>query len=546
MPAQPLSLPPPEPSSSPRPPQVAPLELERLRGAVRAGLFGVPATSPRVGRYELLRCIGRGGMGIVYAARDVELGREVAIKLLRPELSAGDDERLTSEARALARLSHPNVVSVFDVGTYEGQRFIAMEYVPGHDLRRWLESPRPLRELLRVFVAAGRGLAAAHAVGLVHRDFKPDNVLVGDDGRPRVLDFGLARPPDAEGVGAIPELPALADPLATVLTQAGQMVGTPAYMAPEQHLGEPADARSDQFSFAVALYHAVYGVRPFAGDDPRSLALSIVRGRIRPANPRYPVPSWLEHLLVRALAVDPTQRFASMDALLAVLQEHLDAAAEAPSLDVLPSRDFVEELAFAATDLQGAELRSLAPELPATPAPVPAVPSATSTALAVPSEQEGDVVTSISVRRSLPVRLDDATLEILARELDRLEGTRGRVERLGLSMTWTTHALEVHVDVHAHGTELLVWRKLVHIRRRRTFGWMALGVWLSCMFLAVVEGSGLDADTLDAEAVRAHVAAHLADYKVPREVLAIPSLQRAPNGKPDYAFVTGFARDALA
>ncbi len=257
-------------------------------------------------------------MGIVYAARDVELGREVAIKLLRPELSHRDDERLTSEARALARLSHPNVVSVFDVGTYEEQRFIAMEFVPGQNLRRWLDAPRSLREVLQVFVAAGRGLHAAHEQGLVHRDFKPDNVLVGDDGRPRVLDFGLARPPDVAGAAPVmpPEIPAGVDPLATMLTQAGQVLGTPAYMAPEQHLGEPADARSDQFAFAVALYHAVYGVRPFTGDDPRALALSIVRGRLRPATPRFPVPAWLDDLLVRALSVDPAGRFPTMGELL--------------------------------------------------------------------------------------------------------------------------------------------------------------------------------------------------------------------------------------
>ncbi|MCH9680521.1 MAG: serine/threonine protein kinase [Deltaproteobacteria bacterium] len=313
MSAEPAVVPDPPPA-----PKVAPLELARLRGAVHAGLFGGSAAPPRVGRYELLRCIGRGGMGIVYAARDVELGREVAIKLLRPELSHRDDERLTSEARALARLSHPNVVSVFDVGTYEEQRFIAMEFVPGQNLRRWLDAPRSLREVLQVFVAAGRGLHAAHEQGLVHRDFKPDNVLVGDDGRPRVLDFGLARPPDVAGAAPVmpPEIPAGVDPLATMLTQAGQVLGTPAYMAPEQHLGEPADARSDQFAFAVALYHAVYGVRPFTGDDPRALALSIVRGRLRPATPRFPVPAWLDDLLVRALSVDPAGRFPTMGELL--------------------------------------------------------------------------------------------------------------------------------------------------------------------------------------------------------------------------------------
>ncbi|MBC8068881.1 MAG: serine/threonine protein kinase, partial [Deltaproteobacteria bacterium] len=191
MPAQPVP--------DPHPPSIAPLELERMRGAVRASLFAKPAELPRLGRYTLLRCIGHGGMGIVYAARDEELDREVAIKLLRAELARSDDRRLATEARALARLAHPNVVCVFDVGMHEGQRFIAMDYVVGEDLRRWLAAPRRLRDVLRVFAGAGRGLHAAHVVGLVHRDFKPDNVLVGDDGRPRVLDFGLARPPEPGG-----------------------------------------------------------------------------------------------------------------------------------------------------------------------------------------------------------------------------------------------------------------------------------------------------------------------------------------------------------
>jgi len=467
---------------------MAPLELARLRGVVRAGLFHEPATPPRVGRYELLRCVGRGGMGIVYAARDVELGREVAIKLLRPELSgAVEDRRLTAEAQALARLSHPNVIAVFDVGTFEGQRFIAMEYVPGQDLRRWLDAPRTLADVLRVFTAAGRGLHAAHAVGLVHRDFKPDNVLVGDDGRPRVLDFGLARPPDDPGAPALPPaLPPAADPRSTVLTVDGQLVGTPAYMAPEQHLGEPADARSDQFSFGVSLYHAVYGVRPFAGDDPRALALSIVRGRVRPATPRYPVPEWLERVLERTLAVDPAQRFASMETLLTVLEARL--AVDVPELQALPTRPVVEELDLgssrAALDAIGLSPTLYKPREPVViSAPgAPALPS---------DESHEGTPQSLSTRRTLPEVLDEATLEILARELDRLGGRRGKVERLGTCLAWSTRKLEVHVDVTPHGTEILVWRRLAGELRRRMVGWMLLGTWLGCLFMAVVI-SGLE------------------------------------------------------
>jgi serine/threonine protein kinase len=475
------------PGGVPRP-SVAPLELARLRGAVRAGLFDVPATPPRVGRYALLRCIGRGGMGIVYAARDVELGREVAIKLLRPELSGpSDDRRLTAEAQALARLSHPNVIAIFDVGTYEGQRFIAMEYVPGQDLRRWLDAPRHLEDLLRVFVGAGRGLHAAHAVGLVHRDFKPDNVLVGDDGRPRVLDFGLARPPDAPGsLGGRPALPAVVDPRATMLTVDGQVVGTPAYMAPEQHLGEPADARSDQFAFGVSLYHAVYGVRPFAGEDPQALALSIVRGRVRPATPRYPVPEWLDRLLARTLAVDAAQRFASMAALLEVIEHQLQAGG--PELQALPTRAVVDELeGLAVSSAEAMSLHSIG-FLPTVHAPshLPAVPAPGG--LALPSEEREGLVTSLSTRRTLPVALPDDTLEILVRELDRLEDRRGKVERLGACLAWSTTTLEVHVDVTPAGTEILVWRRLARQLRRRTVGWMLFGCWLGCLFLAVTLG----------------------------------------------------------
>jgi serine/threonine protein kinase len=476
-----------------RRPSVAPLELARLRGAVRAGLFHEPAVPPRVGRYELLRCIGRGGMGIVYAARDVELGREVAIKLLRPELSGpADDRRLTAEAQALARLSHPNVITVFDVGTFGGQRFIAMEYVPGQDLRRWLDAPRTLADVLRVFAGAGRGLHAAHAVGLVHRDFKPDNVLVGDDGRPRVLDFGLARPPDGPGSlpGRPPALPAAVDVRSTVLTADGQVVGTPAYMAPEQHLGEPADARSDQFSFGVALYHAVYGVRPFAGDDPRTLALSIVRGRVCPATPRYPVPEWLERLLVRTLAVDPAQRFVSMDALLSVVEAKLGV--DVPELRALPTRaviDVVEdpEVDGSSGGIAVLDAIGLSPTWHAPQGPM--VVSVTA-APALPSDESHEgLPQSLSTRRTLPEALDEATLEILTRELDRLGGRRGKVERLGTCLAWSTPKLEVHVDVTPRGSEILVWRRLAGELRRRTVGWMLFGTWLGCLFMAVMLAS---------------------------------------------------------
>ncbi len=484
---------------SPQAPSLAPLELERLRGAVRAGLFATPAELPRLGRYTLLRCIGHGGMGIVYVARDEELGREVAIKLLRAELGSGDERRLEHEARALAKLSHPNVVTVFDVGEHDGRRFIAMEYIVGQDLRRWLDAPRPLREVLRMFVAAGRGLQAAHAVGLVHRDFKPDNVLVGDDGRPRVLDFGLARGPDPSATGPArpPSLPTGIDALATTFTSAGALIGTPAYMAPEQYLGEPADARTDQFAFAVSLYHAVWGERPFAGEDAHQLALAIVRGRVRPGQPRYPVPAWLEAALARALRVDPGGRFEDMAAMLAAIEAGLEQPGQ-PELDALPVRGMGgagrggavvvhDEGALASLHSLG----SLADEgaLVPTPSSPPAV--ATATAIATPPElEDGGAVTQLTARRSLPGAVSEAALERMTRELDRLEHARGRVARLGTGLTWTTEALELHVDVDERGTNLLLWRRLGGALRRRLVRSGILGFFGGSLAIPIAEGLG--------------------------------------------------------
>ncbi len=482
-----------------RPPQIAPLELERLRATVHANLFDKPTALPTVGRYTLLRCIGHGGMGIVYAAHDQELAREVAIKVLRADIAGADDRRLADEARALARLAHPNVVGVYDVGVHAGQRFIAMEYVVGEDLRRWLAAPRTLREILRVFAGAGRGLGAAHAVGLVHRDFKPDNVLVGDDGRPRVLDFGLAQAPTRSPVevGRPPLLATGADPTCTALSAAGEVIGTPAYMAPEQYLGEAADARSDQFSYAVALYFAVYGERPFAGDDPQALALSIVRGRVRPFAPRYPVPAWLDALLERALRVEPAGRFASMDALVAILDGHIEAVGAA-ELDALPSRSFVPDRRIAAsTSSDRGALVSNDPWAADGTSAIGADTlarvngSAIADGRARPPEERGDgTITSLSTRRAIGEPLSEAALDRLTRELDRLEGTRGKIVRLGAGLTWSTPALEVHVDLDRDGTQLLVWRRLGSRLRRRAAGWTSLGFLGGALAIPVAEAFG--------------------------------------------------------
>jgi tRNA A-37 threonylcarbamoyl transferase component Bud32 len=267
-------------------------------------------------RYELLEELGRGGMAIVRAATDRQLNRRVAIKLLRPEqIHATGRARLIREAQALAQLRHPNVVAVYDVGVLGGHDFLAMELVVGPTLRSWMKG-RSWRALVRVFIAAGRGLAAAHAVGLVHRDFKPDNVLIEADGTPKVGDFGLARLADDH---ALDEPGPDSGELAVSVTRTDVVVGTLGYVAPEVLAGEPADARADQFAFAVALVEALTGARPFAGTTPVEHAAAIARG---PRLPRVASPP-IRAALARALAVDPGARFPSMTALLGALEAAL-------------------------------------------------------------------------------------------------------------------------------------------------------------------------------------------------------------------------------
>ena len=278
----------------------------------------------RAGRYVVLGRLGAGAMGIVYAAYDPKLDRKIALKILQHTGGEAGRQRLLREAQALARLRHPNVVAVHDVGEIAGRVFVAMEFVDGWTLRAWLaEAPRTWREVVDVFRAAGAGLAAAHAAGLVHRDFKPDNVMVGRDGGVRVMDFGLARPAGKQPAARPPELPVAAveaseSALGTDLTRDGAVVGTPAYMAPEQYLGIPTDARSDQFSFCVALYEALYGRRPFAGDTPAAIFFNIGHGNLQPPARRRG-PRWLRRVVVRGLAARPEDRWPTMAALLSAL-----------------------------------------------------------------------------------------------------------------------------------------------------------------------------------------------------------------------------------
>ena len=294
------------------------------------GVPAVPAVQPSVGtvvgRYVVVDRLGAGAMGVVYTAWDPELDRRVALKLLHDgaRSSSQGRSRLVLEAQALARLAHPNVVAVHDVGTLDDRLWIAMEFVQGATLDRWLRCERRgWRETLSTLCDAGRGLAAAHAAGLVHRDFKPENVMVGDDGRVRVMDFGLARAPgprlaepppssNREGTTLEPE----GSPSTVSLTRTGAAVGTPAYMAPEQHARGLADMRSDQFSFCVSLWEALYGERPFAGATLVALATNVLVGNIRPPPAKAIVPTWLRRAIERGLSIDPDARWPSMDALL--------------------------------------------------------------------------------------------------------------------------------------------------------------------------------------------------------------------------------------
>ncbi|MBK9752018.1 MAG: protein kinase [Nannocystis sp.] len=298
-------------------------ELETARARIAAELFGVAVSAPQIGRFHVLEKLGEGGMGEVYAAFDPELDRRVAIKVLHSDHGESQErrERLIREAQALARVSHPNVVQVFEVGLHREHVFVAMEYVRGESLAQWLDhqpDPPDWRVVVDHFIAAGQGLTAVHAAGLVHRDFKPANTIVGADGRTRILDFGLVR---ATALDDSHELPYPHTParLEHSLTAMGSVVGTPGYMAPEVFLGQRADARSDQYSFCVALYEGLYGERPHIGATLAALASAKILGDL----PRPPsgtkVPAWLHAAVVRGLAPTAAQRWPSMTELIAEL-----------------------------------------------------------------------------------------------------------------------------------------------------------------------------------------------------------------------------------
>jgi tetratricopeptide (TPR) repeat protein/tRNA A-37 threonylcarbamoyl transferase component Bud32 len=278
------------------------------QGGDPEGLLGMTIAE----RYRVTSLLGRGGMGTVYLARDTKLDRNVAIKVHRAGAST---DRLQREAIAMAQLAHPNVVNVFEVGTVDTWMYVVMEYVRGATLREWIATAqRRWQDVVDLLLDAGTGLAAAHAAGLVHRDFKPDNVLVGSDGRPRVSDFGLARADHTAGEPALPSTT-----LDTPITVEGTVLGTPAYMPPEQLAGDPVDARGDQFAFAVVAWACLYGRRPFDGATLGALQVAIEQHEIqRPG--RTAVPARVGAVLERALAVAPDQRYPDVPALLAALR----------------------------------------------------------------------------------------------------------------------------------------------------------------------------------------------------------------------------------
>jgi serine/threonine protein kinase/tetratricopeptide (TPR) repeat protein len=289
-----------------------------------------------VASHVILGRVASGGMGVVYAAFDPDLDRKVAIKLLQiddedEEEAVAQREHLLRQVEAATKVSHPAVAQVHDVGTFDGGVFIATEFIDGIDLRQWMEArddPFPWHEVLRVFTEAGRGLAAAHAMGVVHGDFKPSNVLLGKGGRICVVDFGLAHRVQEEDEDRDLSISELRKQLPSHITNNeesipeltdGARYGTPAYMAPEQHVGATADARSDQFAFCVAFYEALYGERPFKGTRRSTIALEAINNRVREVPSGSDVPQWIRDVLLRGLSPRRSDRYPSMEALLRAL-----------------------------------------------------------------------------------------------------------------------------------------------------------------------------------------------------------------------------------
>ncbi|MFY0534756.1 serine/threonine-protein kinase [Nannocystis pusilla] len=295
---------------------------------MKRALFPRRSQPVTIGRFTVLRQLGQGGMGVVYACYDDKLDRKVAVKVLHAEIVRAQknaEARLLREAQAMARLSHANIVAVHDVGQTKGTVYLAMEFVDGADLDAWLKTRRPWQAIVAAFVQAGRGLAAAHRSGIVHRDFKPQNVMMTEDGAVKVLDFGLARASEAMGreewLSSVADRSELSSShLQRSLTRTGTMLGTPAYMSPEQHRGALATAASDQFSFCVSLYQSLYGASPFAMHSYEALRADAIEGNVAPPPARSAVPSYVFKVLQRGMRPEPGARFGSMEELLARLE----------------------------------------------------------------------------------------------------------------------------------------------------------------------------------------------------------------------------------
>lgn len=299
-----------------------PIDATRMLESLSTKLFDSGRTVT-IGRFEVRDRLGAGGMGVVMSAFDPQLHRTVAVKVLRDEGDPEEQARLLGEARSMAKLRHPNLVTVYEAGTHEDSVYIVMEFVEGGTLGRWLaDGTRTWRQVAEVFLDAARGLAAIHDAGMVHRDFKPENVLLGEDGRPQVSDFGLARHQRDSMASTDVEVSENGDMGAT---QGGGLTGTPNYLAPEQWRGELADAASDQWSFCVTLHEALYGQRPFEGRTVGELCYAVMSGkRATLPDPAPSVPAWLARALERGLSTDRNARFATMHELVAVLTAGLD------------------------------------------------------------------------------------------------------------------------------------------------------------------------------------------------------------------------------
>ena len=311
----------------------AAIEKRLLAYRLQQRLFGITDTDLKIGHYTLVRKLGEGGMGVVYVAVDERLNREVALKLLnsKDSESAQGTLRLLREARAMAKVAHPNVVGVYEMGESDGCIYISMELIKGVTLREWMsDDTRPWTDVVDAFVQAGAGLAAAHRSGLVHRDFKPENVMIGHDGRVKVLDFGLAFAraalvPDQRG------FPAAARPKAEIfaqvpcpriderITEPNVLMGTIAYMSPEQFHESAVDAASDQFSFCVALFEALYRVPPFAGRTYFEIVGNVFNNRMTEIPTNRPSPGWITAVLLKGLSIDPRKRYASIAELTSIL-----------------------------------------------------------------------------------------------------------------------------------------------------------------------------------------------------------------------------------